>query len=122
MKQFLSVCFFLMIVCISNAQAKKYNPKLDGPFTSTKTMKIDGVCELCEHSIEGTLKKSAAIFFADWNAGTKLLFVKYDRTKISVKKIEAMVAATGHNTANIKADSTAHKPLPDCCRQAKRSK
>ena len=87
-----------------------------------KSIKVDGVCEPCEHTIEGTLKKSPAIFFADWDAGTKLLFVKYDRTKISVKKIEEMVAATGHNTANIKADSTAHKPLPDCCRQEKRSK
>jgi mercuric ion binding protein len=122
MKQFLSVCFFLSIVCISNAQAKKYNPKLDGPFTATKTIKVDGVCEVCEHTIEGALKKSPAIFFADWDAGTKLLFVKYDRTKISVKKIEELVAATGHNTANSKVDSTANKLLPDCCRQEKRSK
>jgi copper chaperone CopZ len=122
MKQFLSVCSFLLIVFISNAQSpKKYNPKLDGPFTSTKTIKVNGSCNLCEHTIESALKRSPAIFFADWDAGTKLLFVKYDRTKISVKKIEEMVAATGHETANIKADTIANKPLPDCCRQEKRS-
>jgi mercuric ion binding protein len=122
MKQFLSVCTFLFIVFFSNAQgSKKYNSKLDGPFTTTKTIKVDGVCEVCEHTIEGALKKSPAIYFADWDAGSKLLFVKYDRSKISVKKIEEMVAATGHNTANVKADTTANKPLPDCCKQDKRS-
>ncbi len=86
MKQVLSVCLFLFVVCYSNAQSKKYNPKLDGPFTSTKTIKVNGAYDMCEHVIEGALKKSPGVFFADWDAGFKAAFCKIRPYKDQCKK------------------------------------
>ena len=122
MKQFFSVCILLVVVSFVNAQSsKKYNSKLDGPFTTTKTFRVNGVCEMCEHTIEGALKKSPAVYFADWDAGTKLLLVKYNRSMINPKKLEELVAASGHSTQNVKADTNAVKGLPECCKHEKGS-
>src|SRR5687767_9498407 len=122
MKQFFSVCILLVVVSFAKAQqAKKYNSKLDGPFTSTRSFQVNGVCEMCEHAIEGALKRSPAVYFADWDAGTKVLLVKYNRSMIDPKKLEELVAASGHSTQNVKADSSAVKGMPECCKYEKRS-
>ena len=122
MKQLFSVLILLVVVSFAKAQVSKmYNSKLDGPFTTVKTIKVDGVCEMCEHTIEGALKKSPAIYFADWDEDSQLLLVKYNRTMISAQKIEEMVAATGHSTTHVKADSNAIKALPECCKHDKKS-
>jgi mercuric ion binding protein len=122
MKPFFSVFILLVIVSFAKAQgSKKYNSKLDGPFTATKTFKVNGVCEMCEHTIEGALKRSSAVYFADWDAGSKLLLVKYNRTMINPKKLEELVATSGHSTENVKADTNAANALPDCCKHEKRS-
>jgi copper chaperone CopZ len=114
MKQFFSVMILLVVVSFAKAQgSKKYNSKLDGPFTTTKTIRVNGVCEMCEYTIEGALKKSPAIYFANWDAGSKVLLVKYNCAMISDKKIEEIVAATGHDTPHVKADISANKQ-PDC--------
>jgi copper chaperone CopZ len=122
MKQLVSVIILLVVVSFANAQGSKmYNSKLDGPFTTVKTIKVNGVCEMCEHAIEGALKRSPAIYFADWDEESKLLLVKYNRTMISAQKIEEMVAATGHSTAHVKADTNAVNALPECCKHDKKS-
>ena len=121
MKHFSGLIILLLFVSFTNAQgSKKYNPKLDGPFTTTKTIKVNGVCGLCAHTIENALKKSPAVYFADWDAGSKVLLVKYNRSMINFKKIEEMVAVSGHDTPNVKADTSAAKK-PDCCKHEKGS-
>jgi Cu(I)/Ag(I) efflux system membrane fusion protein len=105
-------------VSFANAQnAKPFNSKLDGPFTITKTFKVDGTCEMCKHTIEKELKRSTAIYYADWDASSMVLLVKYNKSKINTKQIEEMVAATGHNTPDVKADTA---KMSDCCSHEKR--
>lgn len=115
-------CLLILLVAgpyVKAQKAKAFNTKLDGPFTITKTFRVDGFCDMCKHSIEGALNKSAAIYFADWDAGSKMLFVKFNKTKISIRQIEEIVAGTGHNTPDVKADMA--KAVADCCNYEKKS-
>jgi copper chaperone CopZ len=122
MKHFVGLLILTVVVSFVNAQsAKKYNSKLDGPFTTTKTFRVDGVCEMCKHTIEGALKRSPAVYFADWDEDSKLLLVKYNRTMVDSKKLEELVAASGHSTQHVKADTNAVNGLPECCKHEKRS-
>lgn len=48
------IAFALITASVANAQ--NYNYKLDGPFTATRTFKVNGVCEMCKHRIESAIK------------------------------------------------------------------
>ena len=120
MKYSYCLLLLLLIVSLANAQnTKPINSKLDGPFILTKTLKVDGTCDMCKHTIEGALKKSPAIYYADWDASSKLLLVKYNKTKINIAQIEEIVAASGHNTPHVKANTA--KATADCCGSEKKS-
>ncbi len=80
MKKFICIAIVLSAVSVAKAQwGRTYNYKLDEPFTSTYTFRVRGVCELCKHSIESAVKKLPGVYIADWDAGTQLLLVKYNR-------------------------------------------
>ena len=102
------------------AKAQNYNYKLDGPNTATKTFKVSGVCVMCEHRIENSLKKSAGIWSANWDENSETLQVKYNKTKINPDKIQQLVAAVGHDTEKFKAQDDVYAKLPDCCHYSRK--
>jgi hypothetical protein len=109
MKKVVSVAIVLVAVSFAKAQGyKPFNYKLDGPFAVTKTIKVKGIGEADKYYIENALKKSSAVFYANWDAGSKLLLVKYDRTKLNPEKIEDMVAAAARERQNVNAGVTAN--------------
>lgn len=121
-KLFCAAIILVVAVSFAKAQSSKpYNYKLDGPFTSLQTFKVNGVCDMCKHTIESALKKSPAVYSADWDADSKLLLVKFNRLKTTPAKIEKLVASTGHDTQHVKADANAYNSLPDCCRYERKS-
>ena len=82
---------------------------------STKTtIKVQGNCVMCKNRIETALDR-ARIKFASWNVETKNLEVVYNNRKISEKEIHELVAATGHDTENVKAEDEVYAKLPFCC-------
>lgn len=101
------------------AKAQQYNYKLDGPFTATKTFKVNGVCEMCKNRIESSIKNLAGIWSANWDIDSKTLLVKYDKLKVSPDKIESTIAIAGHDTEKNKATDEVYTKLPDCCHYTK---
>ena len=111
----------IALTITSFAKAQNYNYKLDGPNTATQTFKVNGVCEMCKHRIENSLKKANGIWLADWNEDSKTLLVKYNRIKINPDKIQSIVANVGHDTEKYKASNDVYANLPDCCHYVRRS-
>jgi hypothetical protein len=116
MKKLLNLVVLAALTISANAQSKPYNQKLDGPFTSIKTIKVNGICDISKRTIEAKLKNTPGIYIADWDASSKLLLVKYNRLKITTNKIEELVASTGHDTPNVKANNDAYNALPEGCK------
>lgn len=107
------IAFALTITSTANAQ--NYNYKLDGPFTATRTIKVSGVCSMCEHRIETAVNSMKGIWSSNWDVNSKTLQVIYDKTKVSPDKIERRVAGAGHDTEKFKASDEEYTRLPDCC-------
>lgn len=105
MKHFICIAILLSALSVVKGQAAKpYNYKLDGPFTSTQTIHVAGENILCKHAIESAIRKLPGVYIADWDVESKLLLVKYNRSNITLEKIELVVSATGHNTQNLKSN------------------
>jgi Cu(I)/Ag(I) efflux system membrane fusion protein len=43
----------------------------------------------------------------------------YDNTKTDTKKVQKAVAASGHDSGNIKASQATYNKLPGCCKYRK---
>jgi copper chaperone CopZ len=109
------------IAITSAAKAQPFNYKLDGPFATTKTFKVNGVCEMCKHRIENAIKDLTGVWSSDWNVDSKTLSVKYDRIKVNPGKIQQIVANAGHDIENHKATDNVYTKLPDCCHYPRKS-
>lgn len=83
--------------------------------TKKETVKVWGNCGMCKKTIEKSLKGVEGIESATWNKTTKILSVSYDDSKITIKKIEEKVAASGYDTQNVKANDGAYNNLAECC-------
>lgn len=103
------------------AKAQAYNYKLDGPVTVIKTFKVNGVCGMCKHRIENSVKKLNGIWSADWSEDSKTLQVKYNRVKVNPEKIQQQVASAGHDTEKFRAADNVYAALPDCCHYQRKS-
>ena len=83
--------------------------------TSTSTVEVSGVCDMCKARIEKTALEANGVYEAQWNKENKLLTLTFDPTQINTKKIEKRLAKNGHDTRNFKASDKTYKNLPPCC-------
>ena len=118
-KALFAIAFAITITSVAKAQ--NYNYKLDGPFTATKTFKVSGTCEMCEHRIENAIKNLPGVWSSYWDIDSRTLQVTYDRLKLNPDKIEQHIAVAGHDTEKFKASDEVYTKLPDCCHYPKRS-
>lgn len=81
--------------------------------TTTK-FKVYGNCGMCEKRIEKAAKIEG-VSSADWDEDTKMLIVRFDETKVKPSKIQAAVAAVGHDTDKVRADDKVYNKLHGCC-------
>lgn len=81
-----------------------------------ESVKVWGNCGMCKKTIDGALKGVDGVSSASWNKSTKMLDVTYDDSKISMKKIEEKVAASGYDTQNVKGADAAYDGLKKCCK------
>ena len=79
------------------------------------SLKVYGNCGMCKATIEGSLKKKDGVLSKSWNKETKVLFVTYDASKITVQKIGEKVAAAGYDNQYATAPDEAYKKLHSCC-------
>jgi len=79
------------------------------------SLKVYGNCEMCKKTIEGSVKDTKGVNFAEWNEKTKMMSVYYDTTKTNKQEIEKQVAAAGYDTETEKGNDAAYSKLPECC-------
>jgi mercuric ion binding protein len=116
MKTIKRICVLALALGITSyAKAQNYNYKLDGPFTATKTFKVNGVCEMCKQWVENAIKKLPGIWNSNWDVNAKTLLVRYDRIKVNPDRMEQLIAAAGQDKEMIKAPDLAYRGLPACC-------
>ena len=89
-----------------------------------KTMKteipVNGKCnEMCKPRIEKAAKAIPGVLSATWNLKAQKLTLVYDNTKTDTKKVQKAVAASGHDSGNIKASQATYNKLPVCCKYRK---
>ena len=87
--------------------------KADGKET---TFKVYGNCEMCEKTIEGSLKDNGGVNSADWNKDTKMITVSYDPAKTQENEIHKQIAASGYDTELEKGNDQAYEGLHECCK------
>ena len=83
--------------------------------TKTETIKVSGVCEMCESKIEKAAKVPG-VTKADWNEKTKILTLVYDASKVNSLDIQKKIAAVGYDTPKFKATAAVYNALPGCCK------
>ena len=88
-------------------------------FSQNKDIQIDtvfvqGNCNMCKTRIENAAYING-VKRADWDKHSHKLVVTYRPSKVSKKDIEKSIASVGHDTENMKADTSDYKKLPKCC-------
>jgi outer membrane receptor for ferrienterochelin and colicin len=111
MKSYLLFIYYLLLICPTGYAQKARSSKPD----TTVSLKVWGVCEMCQQRIEGALK-SKGISSASWNVNTKLLTLQFDPSKTTIEKIHHKLAFVGHDTQLKKARDAVYNSLPECCR------
>ena len=81
---------------------------------------VNGKCnEMCKPRIEKAAKAVPGVLSASWNLKAQKLTLVYDNTKTDAKKVQKAVAASGHDSGNIKAPQATYNKLPGCCKYRK---
>ncbi len=101
--------FVLSFGNILNAQNDKINKK-----DTTVTFRVSGLCEMCKMRIEEAAK-GKGVKSGEWNIGTKLFTLGYDKSSTDPDKVQRRIVDAGHDTELKIAKEFIYKALPDCC-------
>lgn len=114
MKKFLLLLVLLAFVSIAAfAQTDTTKSKKTSAFQKA-TIEVAGNCGQCKERIEAAVDVPG-VRKAEWSPKTGLLTVVYKSEKISVQKIEQLVADAGHDTKTAKSTAKTYNNLPQCC-------
>lgn len=76
---------------------------------------VAGTCGMCRARIKKVTRNIEGVVESDWDEDTQILTVKYDKELTSTQALEEAVAASGHDTKNVKAPDDIYESLPACC-------
>ena len=119
LKTFLFIAIAVSLTSFAHAQ--QFNQKLDGPFTVTKTFKVNGTCEMCKHRIESSVNHLPGVWNSNWEVYSKILTVTYDKSKVNLSTIEKLVSGQGHDIGSISTSADVYNKLPECCHYQRKS-
>lgn len=78
------------------------------------TIEVKGNCNHCKERIENAAL-IPGVKYAEWDKEKALLAIVYKSEKVTKEEIEKAIAAYGHETEGVEADSSAYDQLPGCC-------
>lgn len=78
-------------------------------------MVVNGVCAMCQYTIETAVFAVDGIEDAKWDVETKVLQLSFDPAKTDLMKINEAVNASGYDTEYTTADNEAYSELSPCC-------
>lgn len=82
---------------------------------ATATINVKGNCEECKKRIENAADIKG-VKRCEWQEDKQQVVVIYNTQKTNPETIEKAIAASGHETAHVKADENKYANLPDCCK------
>jgi copper chaperone CopZ len=106
-KGLLASIFFLFL---ANSSVFAQKP----PKKAEVKIQVSGNCGMCERRINNALDVPGVIF-SSWDRVSKTATIAYKPRKISEQKLHELIAAAGHDTDKVKADTSVYSKLPGCC-------
>lgn len=103
------VLFAFLFLFAGNSFAEEKN-------ISEVNIKTSATCDMCKSKIEKYVNKMEGILKSDLNLDSKVLYVKYDNTKVNTEDIKSKIKDLGYNADEVKRDEKAYKKLPKCCK------
>ncbi len=83
---------------------------------STDTsMIVNGVCGMCQHTIETAALQLEGVKTASWNKNTKVLLLSYQADQQSLATISEAINEAGYDTEYNTASDEAYYSLHKCC-------
>ena len=73
-------------------------------------------CDQCKSNIEKALGKLSGIQSTDVDVDNKIVTVDFDKTKLTLAKIESAITSAGYEANGKQADPDAYSKLDDCCK------
>ncbi len=74
-------------------------------------------CESCKAKVETALKATSGVNSAEMKVSAQTISVNYDPSKTDEAKIKQVIAMTGFNAGEVKADPASYDNLDDCCKK-----
>jgi len=105
---FWSLFLLLSMVGVLSLNAQPTSTKVEARF------KVFGNCGACEERITEALDQKG-IVAGGWDREKQEVWVVYRPSKVTLEQIHRYIAAVGHDTDLMKADSAVYQSLPNCC-------
>jgi mercuric ion binding protein len=86
----------------------------------TETFKVWGNCEKCKVTIEAACNVDG-VTEKNWNVESTLMTVKFDTTKITLNRIEELIAKAGYDNDGYYGDDYVYGKLESCCQYERKS-
>mgnify|MGYP000846676597 CR=1 FL=1 len=86
--------------------------------TITKQILVKGECGMCKEKIDKALDMPG-VSFAEWNAETKMLTVRYNDKKVTEDKLHETISTLGYATDKMEANKDGQGKLDKCCQPKK---
>ena len=122
MKQIVNIKSLILVIAVTvlgtlHSQAQNQASAKKGNLTEVMVINTSAQCDMCRMKIEGKLNESKGVRMATLDIKTKKLTVKYNPEKTSPEEIKKTVSALGYDADEVKANTEAHKNLPECCQK-----
>lgn len=114
---FYLVVLFGWAIVIPSTKAQETSAKVQETSAKAKTearFKVYGNCGACEERITEALDQKG-IVAGGWDREKQEVWVVYRPSKVTLEQIHRYIAAVGHDTDLMKADSAVYQSLPNCC-------
>jgi hypothetical protein len=114
---FYLVVLFGWAIVIPSTKAQETSAKVQDTSAKAKTearFKVYGNCGACEERITEALDQKG-IVAGGWDREKQEVWVVYRPSKVTLEQIHRYIAAVGHDTDLMKADSAVYQSLPNCC-------
>jgi copper chaperone CopZ len=115
MKTIKFLAISVIALFISNNIAAQTHDHSQHQAAKTESFKVAGNCEMCKARIEKAAKVEG-VTKINWDSEKQLLTVTYNPVKVKIDDLQSKIAAVGHDTEKVKADSKIYDKLPGCCK------
>lgn len=110
MKKYLSST--LLIALLLLAGSFTFNTE-----TATIDIKTSAECDMCKTRLEKALNLSRGVIESKLNLTTRVVTIQYNPEKTTPDKLRKIISHTGYDADDVKAQPSAYKRLPECCRK-----